>query len=57
MDVCNEWMIKSVATAMLENGMHELGYEYINLDDCWAAEQRDANENIIWDSDRFPSGA
>ena len=30
-DVCNETEIRSVAEAMLSNGMHALGYEYINL--------------------------
>mmetsp|Transcript_4138 Transcript_4138/g.4548 ORF Transcript_4138/g.4548 Transcript_4138/m.4548 type:complete len:416 (-) Transcript_4138:105-1352(-) len=55
-DVCYESEIKSVATAMLNNGMHELGYEYINLDDCWANTKRDANGDIMADPKRFPKG-
>eukprot|EP00053_Salpingoeca_punica_P007121 m.65832 g.65832 ORF g.65832 m.65832 type:complete len:421 (-) comp14009_c0_seq1:350-1612(-) len=55
-DRCNEWELKAIAQAMLDNGMHDLGFEYINLDDCWAATTRDADGNIQPDPDRFPSG-
>eukprot|EP01012_Entosiphon_sulcatum_P025111 TRINITY_DN3037_c0_g1_i1.p1 TRINITY_DN3037_c0_g1~~TRINITY_DN3037_c0_g1_i1.p1 ORF type:complete len:421 (-),score=56.93 TRINITY_DN3037_c0_g1_i1:47-1213(-) len=55
-DRCNEWEVKDVASSILSNGMHELGYEYLNLDDCWAADTRDAQGNIQPDPDRFPSG-
>lgn len=30
-DVCNEWMVKSVATTIMENGMQDAGYEYSAL--------------------------
>ena len=33
--MCNEEEIKTMADAMVSTGMHALGYEYINLDDCW----------------------
>jgi alpha-galactosidase len=36
--------------------MHKLGYEYIELDDCWGAKERDANGNLQPDANRFPSG-
>eukprot|EP00049_Salpingoeca_infusionum_P006579 m.108745 g.108745 ORF g.108745 m.108745 type:complete len:425 (+) comp13354_c0_seq2:163-1437(+) len=55
-DRCNEWEIKEIAEAMLTNGMYDAGYRYINLDDCWAAMDRDANGDIQPDPDRFPSG-
>ncbi|EGD81464.1 alpha-galactosidase [Salpingoeca rosetta] len=55
-DRCNEWEIRDIAEAMLTNGMYDLGYRYINLDDCWAATERDAQGNIQPDPDRFPSG-
>lgn len=41
---------------MATNGMQELGYEYINMDDCWSATERDANGNLQPDPDRFPNG-
>eukprot|EP01121_Diplochlamys_sp_Union-15-3_P018410 TRINITY_DN6687_c0_g1_i1.p1 TRINITY_DN6687_c0_g1~~TRINITY_DN6687_c0_g1_i1.p1 ORF type:complete len:412 (-),score=74.98 TRINITY_DN6687_c0_g1_i1:61-1296(-) len=54
-DFCSESEVKSVADAMASNGMKELGYKYINLDDCWAG-QRDVNGTIQPEQDRFPSG-
>eukprot|EP01095_Lingulamoeba_sp_RSL-Kostka_P009897 TRINITY_DN3465_c0_g1_i1.p1 TRINITY_DN3465_c0_g1~~TRINITY_DN3465_c0_g1_i1.p1 ORF type:complete len:422 (-),score=134.95 TRINITY_DN3465_c0_g1_i1:69-1310(-) len=54
-DFCNETEIKSIALAMVNNGMQKLGYEYINLDDCWAG-PRLANGTITADKSRFPSG-
>jgi len=54
-DYCDEDEIKSVAKAMATNGMKDLGYEYILLDDCWAG-PRLANGTITAELDRFPSG-
>lgn len=54
-DVCSEQQVKQVAEAMMENGMQKLGYEYIILDDCWAAPDL-INNTISWDVSRFPSG-
>ena len=34
----------------------EAGYDYIQIDDCWAAAQRDAAGAIVADPTRFPSG-
>ena len=31
LDVCNEAEIKRVARAMMDNGMHAVGYRFINL--------------------------
>eukprot|EP01006_Ploeotia_vitrea_P050618 TRINITY_DN67478_c3_g19_i1.p1 TRINITY_DN67478_c3_g19~~TRINITY_DN67478_c3_g19_i1.p1 ORF type:complete len:416 (+),score=48.85 TRINITY_DN67478_c3_g19_i1:34-1281(+) len=55
-DICYEKMVKEAATAMLDNGMHKLGFNRINLDDCWAAETRDKNGNLQPDPKRFPKG-
>ena len=34
---CNidENLIKGVADAMVETGLRDAGYVYLNLDDCW----------------------
>jgi len=55
-DYCDEDEIKSIAKAMASNGMKELGYEYILLDDCWAG-GRLPNGTIYAEIDRFPSGS
>ena len=49
-------MIKSVASEMLQNGMHAAGYTWINLDDCWENVTRSANGSMVADTNRFPSG-
>eukprot|EP00027_Filamoeba_sp_ATCC50430_P015257 CAMPEP_0168565142 /NCGR_PEP_ID=MMETSP0413-20121227/13656_1 /TAXON_ID=136452 /ORGANISM="Filamoeba nolandi, Strain NC-AS-23-1" /LENGTH=400 /DNA_ID=CAMNT_0008596931 /DNA_START=26 /DNA_END=1228 /DNA_ORIENTATION=+ len=54
-DWCSEREIHEIAEAMVKNGMKDLGYNYINLDDCWAGD-RDANGELTADPRRFPSG-
>ena len=51
----DEKLIKETADAMVESGMKDAGYEYINIDDCWQT-VRDSNGIIVVDKERFPSG-
>ena len=55
-DYCSESYVKSNALAMLANGMHNVGYQWVLLDDCWAAGARLSNGTMTWDASRFPSG-
>ena len=48
--------MKSVATAMVAQGLDKLGYIYVNLDDCWSDTERDANGNLQPAPLQFPSG-
>ena len=41
---------------MVDTGLAKLGYNFVNLDDCWQASTRDANGLIQADPIRFPSG-
>ncbi|MQL72187.1 hypothetical protein Taro_004561, partial [Colocasia esculenta] len=43
------------ADAMASSGLASLGYKYINIDDCWAAQKRDSEGNLVVNS-KFPSG-
>jgi len=52
----NETLILAQAKAMVDNGLHEVGYEYINIDDCWQGWERDLNGRLQSNSTRFPSG-
>ncbi|MCI1681720.1 MAG: glycoside hydrolase family 27 protein [Bacteroides sp.] len=54
---CNidENLIKSVADAMVETGLRDAGYVYLNLDDCWHG-KRDSLGFIHPDPVKFPSG-
>lgn len=52
----DETRIKAVVDAMVSTGMKDAGYEYINLDDGWMAEKRDADGNLQSHPVKFPSG-
>ena len=38
------------------NGMKAIGWEYINLDDCWVGQERTSEGKIQPDAGRFPRG-
>lgn len=50
----DENLIKKTADALVDTGLRDLGYVYLNLDDCWQI-SRDKQGNIVADP-RFPSG-
>src|SRR5437868_2440600 len=52
----NEGLIKQMADAMAANGMRDLGYQYVVVDDCWFNPNRDSAGNLQGDPSRFPSG-
>ncbi len=52
----NESIIKEMAAAMKAAHLDELGYEYINVDDCWMSSVRDENGRLQGDLSTFPSG-
>lgn len=52
----DEQLIRDTADAMVESGMRDAGYEYVNIDDCWMAPERDADGNLQPDPERFPNG-
>ena len=52
----NESMVKGIADIFVEKGLKDAGYQYVNLDDCWALPTRDANGKLVPDPVRFPNG-
>ena len=52
----NEDMIKDIADAMVELGLRDAGYIYLNLDDGWMAKERNEEGKLYGDPKRFPSG-
>jgi alpha-galactosidase len=54
---CNvgEQLIRETADAMVASGMRDVGYQYVNIDDCWQV-NRDANGTIVADPARFSTG-
>ncbi|MEU6100792.1 NPCBM/NEW2 domain-containing protein [Streptomyces flaveolus] len=52
----DEAMVKGIADIFVEKGLKDAGYEYVNLDDCWALPQRGADGELVPDPVRFPNG-
>jgi alpha-galactosidase len=50
--------VKKTADAMVATGMKDVGYQYINIDDCWSVESaaRAADGSLQPDPARFPDG-
>ena len=51
----NETLIYQSIDALISSGLKDLGYEYMNLDDCWQI-SRDENKTIVPDPKTFPNG-
>lgn len=41
---------------VVSEGYAAVGYEYINVDDCWLEKNRGASNELVADRRRFPSG-
>jgi len=53
----SEKLYMDMADRMSADGYVDVGYSYVNIDDCWAAKMRDFNTGkLVADPDRFPSG-
>lgn len=52
----DEKLVMEMADAMVSNGMRDLGYQYINMDDYWHAPSRDADGRPLPDPQKFPHG-
>lgn len=51
----SEEIIKGIADVMVESGLRDAGYTYINIDDCWHG-KRDNDGFIQVDEKKFPNG-
>ncbi|XP_060633131.2 alpha-N-acetylgalactosaminidase [Anolis sagrei] len=52
----SEKLFMDMADRLAMDGWRELGYVYVNIDDCWTAKERSATGQLIPDPERFPSG-
>ncbi|MER6756270.1 ricin-type beta-trefoil lectin domain protein [Micromonospora echinofusca] len=52
----NETLIRQMADSIVANGLRDLGYRYVVVDDCWFNPDRDAQGNLQAHPQRFPSG-
>ncbi|SFR22651.1 alpha-galactosidase [Lentzea waywayandensis] len=52
----NEAMVKGIADIFVNKGLKDAGYEYVNIDDCWAEKTRDSAGKLVPNKTRFPNG-
>jgi len=50
-----EKLFLDTADAMVRLGLDKLGYNQVNIDDCWMQRNRDANGNLQVDTTRSPA--
>ncbi len=55
-DNISEKMVCDMADKIVELGLRDVGYEYVVIDDCWSLLQRDENDRIVADPEKFPNG-
>lgn len=52
----DEHLVLTTAELMKTLGLQDVGYNYINIDDCYSERSRDAHGYIVADKTRFKSG-
>ncbi len=52
----NEQMVKDTADLFVSAGLADAGYQFVNIDDCWALPDRGPDDELVPDPGRFPSG-
>ncbi|XP_059164298.1 alpha-N-acetylgalactosaminidase-like isoform X2 [Physella acuta] len=52
----SERLYMKMADLMVSEGFKDVGYEFVNIDDCWPEMERDSNGRLVADRKRFPSG-
>jgi len=55
---CNidEGLVLTSAQLMVSLGLQDVGYEYVNIDDCYAEPNRSATGELVANTAKFPSG-
>uniref|UniRef100_L7LX80 Alpha-galactosidase n=1 Tax=Rhipicephalus pulchellus TaxID=72859 RepID=L7LX80_RHIPC len=51
----SERLFKEMGDAVVRQGYRKVGYQYVNIDDCWMANQRDASGRLQANRTRFPN--
>jgi len=52
----SERLFRQMTDLVVSDGYQDVGYSYINVDDCWLAHTRDRHGRLQADPHRFPSG-
>jgi len=46
----------NTANVFVNSGLRDLGYKYINIDDCWTTKSRNSSGYLVADPNKFPQG-
>ena len=49
-------VVLNTAKAFVDLGLKDLGYVYVNIDDCWSSKQRNSTGHLVADPTKFPKG-
>lgn len=52
----SEKLVEQTADKIVSSGLKDVGYQYVNIDDCWLTHARDAAGNLVPDPVKFPDG-
>ncbi|TDL18479.1 glycoside hydrolase [Rickenella mellea] len=52
----SEAKVLAAANAFISLGLKNAGYQYVNVDDCWALKARGSDGRIVPDPAKFPNG-
>lgn len=52
----SESLFRTMSDLVVSEGYAAVGYDYINVDDCWLEKNRGPNNELVADRRRFPSG-
>jgi len=44
------------ANKFISLGLKDLGYQYVNIDDCWSTKQRNSSGYLVPDPNKWPNG-
>ncbi|KIY74332.1 glycoside hydrolase family 27 protein [Cylindrobasidium torrendii FP15055 ss-10] len=52
----SEEKVLAAANSLVDLGLKDAGYEYVNIDDCWDLQARDSSGHMVPDPTKFPNG-
>ncbi|VDB86890.1 unnamed protein product [Peniophora sp. CBMAI 1063] len=52
----SEDIVLQQSNLMVSLGLVDAGYNFMNIDDCWAEKNRSADGSVVADAERFPNG-
>ncbi|KFY41491.1 hypothetical protein V494_02971 [Pseudogymnoascus sp. VKM F-4513 (FW-928)] len=55
-DSASEAYALDTANKFIDLGLKDLGYEYVNIDDCWSTRERDGSGSLVPDPNKWPNG-